>query len=126
MAKDWICGGCKKVNWARRYKCFLCNNPKTDEQMNDDWKCNKCNDYQFARNVRCRTCHSHKKHNDRHADVMVVPPGDECIVCIAEKRDCIVVHGETGHRVMCMTCSTRVVKCPICRMTITSRIKVFD
>jgi hypothetical protein len=116
---DWKCPACLASNWGRKFKCFECHAPKPTELLKGDWFCSACNFYQFARNKKCMTCKKPKA-------VLKVKEGKECIVCMVNARDCIVMHGETGHYIMCMTCATKVNKCPICRQVITHRIRHED
>lgn len=118
--RDWNCK-CGKSNWARRHKCFECGIPKPQSQMNGDWVCNNCNELQFARRTSCYKCKSLKP-----SPTVPIPEGDECIICLENKRDCLMVHGDTGHNVTCIGCAQKVTNCPICRQAIDSRVKMFN
>ncbi|CAG0899055.1 unnamed protein product [Darwinula stevensoni] len=49
--------------------------------------------------------------------------GNLCKLCLEEELDCVFL--DCRHMVACLPCSERVQNCPICRMVIAQRIKIF-
>lgn len=115
--KYWECDSCNyKLNWKRRGKCVKCSNKKTDTQLKGDWFCNACDDYQFSKNKECRTCRC-KKNDKINTDM--------CVICLDAPRNCVIIHGDNGHNITCITCASKLKKCPICRQRIENVIKMF-
>ena len=50
---------------------------------------------------------------------------NECVVCMEEQADTILVHGENGHMCVCNACSKRLTTCPICRKPVEKPVFVF-
>ena len=49
-------------------------------------------------------------------------PEHECAVCMERPRDCAL---QCGHR-LCMPCSSKVQRCPVCRQPIQHRIRLYS
>ena len=58
---------------------------------------------------------------------VVVPEGQECVICMDAKRVVTFVHSATkvGHTCCCETCASQLTKCPICNLAFDLAIKNF-
>merc|ERR1711933_483205 len=56
---DWICPGCRDLQFARNLRCRQCGHSRPEEletALPGDWICPGCSDLQFADNLACRLC----------------------------------------------------------------------
>lgn len=126
-SRDWTCEECGSRNWGRNGKCFSCTEKKPPQLWNGDWFCPTCDAYMFKSKKSCTACSTTRPNGLPIVAPIVVPDGDECIVCLTEKRSITLVHGNgTGHMVVCGTCAPKLTSCPICRQHIITRIKTFS
>lgn len=66
--------------------------------------------------------------------VNLPPPNIEnedlsCVVCMENPRNSVIIHGESGHEICCLSCAKKLKQknqgCPICRQQIENVVKVF-
>lgn len=63
------------------------------------------------------------------AGQVFVPPAEtdeqskECVACMDSNKDTVLL--PCAHMCVCMPCATKMKSCPICRATVTQRVKVF-
>jgi len=124
---DWHCTCCKDLNFASRTTCRKCNTPKS-QQTNwskpGDWKCDKCNDMNFGSRVVCRNC-GEKRDKVPTTSSTNSEDSSECVICMENPAN--VVISTCGHLGLCMSCGSKISKCPVCRQPFTpdNLLKVF-
>lgn len=153
--RDWSCRHCNRNNWGRNGHCFNCRSRKPVRLLQGDWYCADCGEFQFANRTQCRRCGcGHREPStteiddlatrfERFAerlhetlgvninstittdDTVADNQEEACVICLTNKRSITLVHGDTGHFVVCKQCSLRIDKCPVCRKHINSKIRSF-
>ena len=139
---DWKCSQCGGHQFASRMKCRDCGCPKSKIPKvrsashsipapirPGDWICSACSTHQFAKNTQCRDCGGSKPvREDSEGNEL----DDPCIICYERVRNAGLMHVEradTAHMCSCFECAQTLKqnksKCPMCRQSISSVIKIF-
>jgi hypothetical protein len=50
---------------------------------------------------------------------------NECVVCMENQIDTVLIHGDNGHMCVCNTCARLLKDCPICRKPVEKAVFVF-
>jgi hypothetical protein len=136
---DWKCDGCHYNNFANNQFCKSCKlvkdsshiqqrpdiNPLTDTNpaplklRDTDWFCPKCQDIQFENRVTCRKCGASKPLKE-DAEIE-----DGCMICFANIRNALLIHGDDSHNVTCLECAKNFKECPLCRKPIEKVVKLY-
>jgi hypothetical protein len=56
-------------------------------------------------------------------DIPAPTPDGACTICLVNKR--LIAFGPCGHVACCDSCSTKLGKCPLCRSTISFRLRIY-
>ena len=133
---DWWCDTCNEWKFKSKTQCRCgkqqqtCSKryePAAIEHRNGDWKCAFCRSHQYAFRKFCRCC-GHAKFGDvneepKHGPIKL------CIGCQSLVPNCVFLHEQSCHMIMCFTCAFRWNKdhswCPMCRQPIEKIIKLF-
>jgi hypothetical protein len=131
-AGDWNCKGCGFLLYASKASCFKCKlNRKGDKVVQKragDWNCKGCGFLLYASKTSCFKCNLDKEGRSVK-DFDNMKDDDLCIVCFSNPKNSVFIHGDEAHQSCCYACANQIKnkdnKCPLCRKTIDSVIKVF-
>ena len=129
-ASDWRCPVCQFNIFGHKTECGKCHTTRPGRTpptatvppkpapvpRAGDWPCTYCGLSNFANRTACFKC-------KRAREGTVTAATSACVVCMDGPLE-MVIH-PCGHVCVCRACAEPLDKCPLCRVTITKKERVY-
>uniref|UniRef100_A0A8C0HCZ1 RING-type domain-containing protein n=1 Tax=Chelonoidis abingdonii TaxID=106734 RepID=A0A8C0HCZ1_CHEAB len=105
---------CKKVKMNEDKELSVEDSEDTTAQPSESKKSEECSQPSTSRSIFCSS-----QEDQCSLPLSSIEP---CVICQSRPRNGCIVHGKTGHLILCFTCARKLQKrnkpCPVCRQPI--------